>query len=157
TARHPAATQLGLGPRTRDSAHTGNVGARGPEAVAAPQAAPVRSHIRHLHVHRLGEICHLCVSAACCPLPAARCPLTRRADSVLFLLSGLAFIAAILSLPHHVFTLAGRAWYYIKGEHIDVAASARDAVKEMSASVLNEALPTAVRVKEALGSVDKEL
>ncbi|KAF4512908.1 hypothetical protein G6O67_000237 [Ophiocordyceps sinensis] len=78
--------------------------------------------------------------------------------SVLFLLCGLAFIAAILYLPHHVAILAGRAWYYIKGEDIDVAASAREAVREMSASVLNDALPTAAaRARDVLGAVDKEL
>lgn len=66
--------------------------------------------------------------------------------SILFLLCGLTFIAAILYLPHHVFILAGRAWYYIRGEDIDVAASARDAVRDMSTGVLSsssDALPTA--------------
>ena len=53
-------------------------------------------------------------------------------DSVLFLLFSLAFIAAILYLPHHVSILTGRAWYYINGEHIDVAATAREAVKDIS-------------------------
>ncbi|KAJ6438512.1 hypothetical protein O9K51_09105 [Purpureocillium lavendulum] len=81
--------------------------------------------------------------------------------SILFLLCSLAFIAAVLYLPHHISTLAGRAWYYIKGEHIDVAASAREVVKEMSASVLSGegavAPPTAVGVKEALGTLEKEL
>lgn len=84
--------------------------------------------------------------------------LTHLADSILFLLFSLAFIAAILYLPHHVSILAGRAWYYIRGEDIDVAASAREAVQDISASVINsEAVPTAVRVQEALVSVDKEL
>ncbi|POR36438.1 Uncharacterized protein TPAR_03356, partial [Tolypocladium paradoxum] len=78
--------------------------------------------------------------------------------SILFLLFSLAFIAAILYLPHHVSILAGRAWYYIQGEDIGVAASAREAVKGISAGVLSgEAVPTAVRVKEALRTVDKEL
>ncbi|PHH59246.1 hypothetical protein CDD81_3526 [Ophiocordyceps australis] len=77
--------------------------------------------------------------------------------SILFLLCGLAFIAAILYLPHHIFTLAGRAWYYIKGDDIDVAASARHVVKEITASVLSESRPTAARVSEALGALDKEL
>ncbi|RDA95838.1 hypothetical protein CP533_5128 [Ophiocordyceps camponoti-saundersi (nom. inval.)] len=36
--------------------------------------------------------------------------------SVVFLLFGLAFIAAILYLPHHIFRLAGRAWYYLQGD-----------------------------------------
>ncbi|KAK0383386.1 hypothetical protein NLU13_9299 [Sarocladium strictum] len=49
--------------------------------------------------------------------------------SILFLLSGLGAIAAALYLPHHIYFLCGRAWYYINGEHIDVAASAREAVK----------------------------
>ncbi len=89
-------------------------------------------------------------------------PCPGRADSILFLLCGLAFIAAILYLPHHVSILAGRAWYYIKGEHIDVAASAREAVREMSAGVLHDTLPTTTTaavavVKETLATIDKEL
>lgn len=71
--------------------------------------------------------------------------------SILFLLCGLSFIAAILYLPQHVFTLAGRAWYYIQGE--DVGAAVRD----VTAGVLGEALPTAVRASDALGRVDREL
>ncbi|KAH0495254.1 hypothetical protein TgHK011_008819 [Trichoderma gracile] len=46
--------------------------------------------------------------------------------SIAFLLFGLTSIAIILYLPHHISILAGRAWYYINGETIDVAASARD-------------------------------
>lgn len=39
-----------------------------------------------------------------------------------------------------------------------MAASAREAVREMSASVLNDALPTAAaRARDVLGAVDKEL
>ncbi|PNY24971.1 Uncharacterized protein TCAP_05100, partial [Tolypocladium capitatum] len=78
--------------------------------------------------------------------------------SILFLLFSLAFIAAILYLPHHVSILAGRAWYYIQGEDIDVVASAREAAKEISAGVLSgEALPTAARVQGAFVTADKEL
>lgn len=47
-------------------------------------------------------------------------------DSIVFLLFSLTSIAAILYLPHHISLLAGRAWYYINGETIDIAASARD-------------------------------
>ncbi|RDA83313.1 hypothetical protein CP532_6561 [Ophiocordyceps camponoti-leonardi (nom. inval.)] len=43
--------------------------------------------------------------------------------SVVFLLFGLAFIAAILYLPHHVFRLAGRAWYYLQGDDDELAVS----------------------------------
>lgn len=54
--------------------------------------------------------------------------------------------------------LAGRAWYYIKGDNIDVAASARGAVRNMSAGVLSDALPTAARAAaDALGPQHKEL
>ena len=49
------------------------------------------------------------------------------------------FIAAILYLPHHVMLLAGRAWYYIKGEHLGVAVSAREVAREMSTTALTEA------------------
>ncbi|KAG5981343.1 hypothetical protein E4U55_003021 [Claviceps digitariae] len=77
--------------------------------------------------------------------------------SVLFLLISMTLIAAILYLPHHVTILAGRAWYYIQGEHINVAASASEAVKAVSASVL-DALPTAEAIKEAVvGTMEKEL
>lgn len=63
-------------------------------------------------------------------------------DSIVFLLFSLTFIAAVLYLPHHVSILAGRCWYYINGESIDVAASAREAVREvLTSGVLNEALP----------------
>ncbi|EGR52551.1 uncharacterized protein TRIREDRAFT_43191, partial [Trichoderma reesei QM6a] len=41
--------------------------------------------------------------------------------SIAFLLFGLTSIAIILYLPHHISILAGRAWYYINGETIDVA------------------------------------
>jgi hypothetical protein len=42
------------------------------------------------------------------------------------LLFSLTSIAAILYLPHHISLLAGRAWYYINGETIDIAAFARN-------------------------------
>lgn len=63
-------------------------------------------------------------------------------DSIYFLLFSLTFIAAVLYLPHHISILAGRAWYYINGENIDVAASAREVVKEMTAGVLGGAATT---------------
>ncbi|PHH88784.1 hypothetical protein CDD83_7064 [Cordyceps sp. RAO-2017] len=75
--------------------------------------------------------------------------------SVLFLLCGLAFIAAILYLPHHVSSLAGRAWYYIRGEDGD-AAEARALVRDVSAAVQRPSA-AAVRLREAIGSLDKEL
>ncbi|KAK1243695.1 hypothetical protein MKX08_001833 [Trichoderma sp. CBMAI-0020] len=46
--------------------------------------------------------------------------------SILFLLISLTSIAATLYLPQHVSLLAGRAWYYINGETIDIAAFARN-------------------------------
>jgi len=58
--------------------------------------------------------------------------------SIFFLLFSLTFIAATLYLPHHMSFLIGRAWYYINGEHIDVAGAAKEAVKEISANVLQE-------------------
>lgn len=61
------------------------------------------------------------------------------ADSIFFLLFSLTFIAATLYLPHHISFLVGRAWYYINGEHIDVAVAVGEAVKDMSAGVLHEA------------------
>ncbi|CAG9943345.1 hypothetical protein V2G26_008405 [Clonostachys chloroleuca] len=64
--------------------------------------------------------------------------------SIFFLLFSLTFIAAILYLPHHISFLVGRAWYYINGEHIDVAEAAMEVVKEMSASVLQETTTTSV-------------
>ncbi|GAB0135624.1 hypothetical protein EsDP_00003955 [Epichloe bromicola] len=77
--------------------------------------------------------------------------------SVLFLLISMTFIAAILYLPHHVTVLAGRAWYYIQGEHINVAASAREAVKEVSASAV-AVVPAAETITEAVvRTVEKEL
>lgn len=63
-------------------------------------------------------------------------------DSIVFLLFSLTFIAAVLYLPHHITILAGRVWYYINGESIDVAASARGAVREvMSSGVLEATIP----------------
>lgn len=60
----------------------------------------------------------------------------------MFLLFSLTFIAAVLYLPHHITILAGRVWYYINGESIDVAASARGAVREvMSSGVLEATIP----------------
>ncbi|KAF5122617.1 hypothetical protein E5D57_013103 [Metarhizium anisopliae] len=79
--------------------------------------------------------------------------------SVLFLLCSMTFIAAVLYLPHHITVLAGRAWYYIKGEHINVAAAAREVVQEVvSKSVAGDAMPTAEVVREAVvGAIEKEL
>ncbi|KHN95816.1 uncharacterized protein MAM_06428 [Metarhizium album ARSEF 1941] len=75
--------------------------------------------------------------------------------SVLFLLCSMTFIAAVLYLPHHVTILAGRAWYYIKGEHINVAASAREAVRDVvSKSVAGEVAPS---VEAVAGAIAKEL
>jgi hypothetical protein len=54
-------------------------------------------------------------------------------DSIVFLLFSLTFIAAVLYLPHHISLLAGRVWYYINGESIDVA-TAREVVKSMVTS-----------------------
>ncbi|KAG5998394.1 hypothetical protein E4U43_002424 [Claviceps pusilla] len=77
--------------------------------------------------------------------------------SVLFLLISMTLIAAILYLPHHVTILAGRAWYYIQGEHINIAASTSDAIKEVAASAV-DALPTAEAIREAvIRTVEKEL
>ncbi|KAL6910849.1 hypothetical protein GGI43DRAFT_391323 [Trichoderma evansii] len=45
--------------------------------------------------------------------------------SVLFLLISLTSIAATLYLPQHVSLLANRAWYYINGETVDIAAFAK--------------------------------
>ncbi|CAM1508309.1 Fc.00g051570.m01.CDS01 [Cosmosporella sp. VM-42] len=59
-------------------------------------------------------------------------------SSLVFLLFSLTFIAACLYLPHHISFLISRAWYYINGEHIDVAEAAREVVKEISASALHE-------------------
>ncbi|KAG5928024.1 hypothetical protein E4U42_001406 [Claviceps africana] len=77
--------------------------------------------------------------------------------SVLFLLISMTLIAAILYLPHHVTILAGRAWYYIRGEHISVAASTADAIKGASARVA-DALPTTDTIREAVAGVaEREL
>ncbi|TWU73767.1 hypothetical protein ED733_003288 [Metarhizium rileyi] len=78
--------------------------------------------------------------------------------SVLFLLCSMTFIAAVLYLPHHITILAGRAWYYIKGEHINVAASAREVVREVSKSAVRETIPTVEAVRDAIvGVIEKEL
>lgn len=75
-------------------------------------------------------------------------------DSIFFLLCSLTFIAVVLYLPHHISFLLGRAWYYINGEHIDVG----EVVKEMSASVLNEAAATTAEVfTDAAEEIVKEL
>ncbi|KAG6077873.1 hypothetical protein E4U16_001986 [Claviceps sp. LM84 group G4] len=66
-------------------------------------------------------------------------------------------IAAILYLPHHITLLAGRAWYYIQGDHINIAVSTSEAIKVVSATVA-EALPTGETVKEAVArTLEKEL
>lgn len=79
---------------------------------------------------------------------------TRVADSIFFLLCSLTFIAIVLYLPHHIYFLVGRAWYYVNGEHIDVEAT----VKEISASMLQEtAKATAAEVVEAAETVVREL
>ncbi|KAH6892229.1 hypothetical protein B0T10DRAFT_483351 [Thelonectria olida] len=57
-------------------------------------------------------------------------------NSLVFLLFSLTFIAACLYLPHHISFLLGRAWYYINGEHIDVAEAALEVLQDMSASAL---------------------
>ncbi|KAG6025625.1 hypothetical protein E4U19_000258 [Claviceps sp. Clav32 group G5] len=77
--------------------------------------------------------------------------------SVLFLLISMTLIAAILYLPHHITLLAGRAWYYIQGDHINIAVSTSEAIKVVSATVA-EALPTGETVKEAVArTLEKEL
>jgi hypothetical protein len=66
-------------------------------------------------------------------------PLT---DSIVFLLFSLTFIAAVLYLPHHITVLAGRVWYYINGDSIDVAASARGAIREvLTSGMLDATIP----------------
>ena len=52
--------------------------------------------------------------------------------------------------------LVGRAWYYINGEHIDVAVVAKEAVKEMSANVLQETATSDV-LAETVEAVVREL
>ncbi|KAM3533923.1 hypothetical protein MY4038_002801 [Beauveria bassiana] len=62
--------------------------------------------------------------------------------SIVFLLFSLTFIAAVLYLPHHITVLAGRVWYYINGDSIDVAASARGAIREvLTSGVLDATIP----------------
>ncbi|KAG5950558.1 hypothetical protein E4U53_004858 [Claviceps sorghi] len=75
--------------------------------------------------------------------------------SVLFLLISMTLIAAILYLPHHVTILAGRAWYYIRGEHI-MAASTSGAINDVSASMAG-ALPTDAIKEAVVGIAEKEL
>ncbi|KAM5342519.1 hypothetical protein ACJ41O_013485 [Fusarium nematophilum] len=76
-------------------------------------------------------------------------------SSIVFLLFSLTFIAACLYLPHHISFLLGRAWYYINGEHIDVAEAVHEVVRDMSASALQG---TAVDVaKETAETVVREL
>lgn len=65
--------------------------------------------------------------------------------SVVFLLFSLTFIAAILYLPHHIAILVGRAWYYINGEHVDIAASAKEVVQEITSSILLQGSSSTVK------------
>ncbi|PNP54949.1 hypothetical protein THARTR1_04638 [Trichoderma harzianum] len=65
-------------------------------------------------------------------------------DSIVFLLFSLLSIAVILYLPHHISILTGRAWYYINGETIDIAAFTRD----IFGSVLGTGKDAAAVVRE---------
>jgi hypothetical protein len=110
--------------------------------VAAAEAVPARAHLQRLYVYTLGEVCILYVFFTT-PVKGSLLPNfigsnTLVTDSIFFLLFSLTFIAATLYLPHHMSFLIGRAWYYINGEHIDVAVAAKEAVKEISANVLQE-------------------
>ncbi|KAH7166052.1 hypothetical protein EDB81DRAFT_781151 [Dactylonectria macrodidyma] len=82
-------------------------------------------------------------------------------SSLVFLLFSLTFIAACLYLPHHISFLVGRAWYYINGEHIDVAEAAREVVRDISAGALSGTgimVGTATAaVQETVETVLKEL
>ncbi|KAF4449090.1 hypothetical protein F53441_7579 [Fusarium austroafricanum] len=79
-------------------------------------------------------------------------------SSIVFLLFSLTFIAACLYLPHHISFLVGRAWYYINGEHIDVAEVVQEAVKDMSASALSGTTARVMDVtKETVEAVVREL
>ncbi|EEU44335.1 hypothetical protein NCS57_01133900 [Fusarium keratoplasticum] len=76
-------------------------------------------------------------------------------SSIVFLLFSLTFIAACLYLPHHISFLCGRAWYYINGEHIDVAEAMHEVVRDISASALSGTVADVT--KEAAETVVREL
>ncbi|KAL8371701.1 hypothetical protein RB595_001486 [Gaeumannomyces hyphopodioides] len=54
--------------------------------------------------------------------------------SIVFLVNALTIIATILYMPHHISFLAGRAWFYMHGESVDVVGLAKDAVHTLVAT-----------------------
>ena len=67
-----------------------------------------------------------------------------RADSVLFLIFSLTFIATVLYLPHHLQFIIGRAWFYMHGD-------AQSAVSSQTVS------STLGKAAEATAAVVREL
>ena len=78
-------------------------------------------------------------------------------DSVLFLLGSLTLIAAGLYLPQHLAFLINRAWFYARGDSVDVVGITKDAVHTFAQSALNAGTATAGVASETAGAVVKEL
>lgn len=71
------------------------------------------------------------------------------ADSVLFLIFSLTFIATVLYLPHHLQFIISRAWFYMHGDAQDAGAAAAAVVETVSS--------TLGKVAQATGGVVREL
>jgi hypothetical protein len=77
------------------------------------------------------------------------------ADSVLFLLFSLTFIATFLYLPQHIAFIISRAWFYMHGDSVDVLELAKGAVEGMAQSVVGTG--TTAAMAETTAQVLKEL
>ena len=79
------------------------------------------------------------------------------ADSVLFLLGSLTFIATVLYLPQHIAFLINRAWFYAHGDSVDVLEITKEAVQTFAQSALHAGTTTAAAAGETAGAVAREL
>lgn len=71
------------------------------------------------------------------------------ADSVLFLLFSLTFIATVLYLPHHVQFILNRAWFYMHGDAPELAkAGAQSVLAATTKAAAAAAATTASVVRE---------
>ncbi|OIW29541.1 hypothetical protein CONLIGDRAFT_669393 [Coniochaeta ligniaria NRRL 30616] len=82
--------------------------------------------------------------------------------SILFLLFSLTFLASVLYLPQHIAFIAGRAWFYMHGENVDVVSLAKEAVVSATAAAVAAAgtgtgTVSAVTVGTTVEAVVREL
>ncbi|KAH8909081.1 hypothetical protein BR93DRAFT_527587 [Coniochaeta sp. PMI_546] len=77
--------------------------------------------------------------------------------SILFLLFSLTFLASVLYLPQHIAFIAGRAWFYMHGENVDVVRLAKEAVVSATAAVTGTGTASAVTVGKTVEAVVREL